>query len=111
GKRQKVGGLVAAQGSKLLFQSRDPLTLDPEVRLRDLRRIEQRPNESVADLRRKLARERMSELGLLVDRQTITEPEFRVVLEQRVRPRRPAAVGIFCPRRGRQIAAVDRGAS
>ena len=106
-----MAALVAAHRCKLLFQSRDTLTLDAEVQLRDLRRIEQRANEILADLRRELARERMSELGLLVDRQPITEPEFRIVFEQRVRPCRPAAVGIFCPRRGRQIAAVDRGAS
>jgi hypothetical protein len=39
-----------------------------------LRRVEQRTNEILADLQRKLERERRSELGLLVDRQAITEP-------------------------------------
>ena len=35
------------------------------------------------------------------------EPELGVVLEQRVRPRRAAAVDVGGPRRGRQVAAVD----
>ena len=39
------------------------------------------------------------------------EPELGVVLEQRVRPRRAAAVGVGRPRRGRQVAAVDRRAA
>ena len=39
------------------------------------------------------------------------EPELGVVLEERVRPGRPAAVGVGRPRRGRQVAAVDRRAA
>ena len=47
----------------------------------------------------------------LVEREPHPQPEFRVVFEQRIRPRRPAAFGIRGVRRGRQIAAVYRGAS
>ncbi len=82
GKRKKIGGFVAAHRRKLLLQGRDPLALDPEVRFRDLRCAEQRVDEILADLRRELARKQPGELGLLVDRQPITEPEFRVVFEQ-----------------------------
>ena len=39
------------------------------------------------------------------------EAELRVVLEQRVRPRRPAAVAVGRVRRRRQVAAVDRRAA
>ena len=39
------------------------------------------------------------------------EPELGVVLEQRVVPRRPAALGVGRPRRGRQVGAVDRRAA
>ena len=39
------------------------------------------------------------------------EAEFRVVLEQRVRPRRPAPVAVRRERRGRQVAAVNRRAA
>ena len=39
------------------------------------------------------------------------EPELGVVLEQGVRPRRAAPVGVGRPRRGRQVAAVDRRAA
>ena len=39
------------------------------------------------------------------------EPELRVVLEQRVGPRRTPPVGVGGPRRGGQVAAVDRRAA
>ena len=39
------------------------------------------------------------------------EPELGVVLEERVRPGRAAPVGVGRPRRGRQVAAVDRRAA
>ena len=43
--------------------------------------------------------------------ETQPEAELGVVLEQRVRPRRPAPVGADGPRRGRKVAAVDRRAA
>ncbi len=46
-----------------------------------------------------------------VERQPEAEPELRVVLEQRVRPRRSAAVAVGRVRRRRQVAAVDRRAA
>ena len=51
------------------------------------------------------------ELGLLVDRQAEAQAELGVVLEEAVRPGRPAAVLVHRPRRRRQVAAVDRGAA
>ena len=51
------------------------------------------------------------ELLLLVDRDPEAQAELRVVLEQRVAPGRPAAVVVHRVRRGRQVAAVDRGAT
>ena len=48
---------------------------------------------------------------VLVDGEPEAEPELGVVLEQRVRPCRPAPVGVDRPRRRRQVAAVDRRAA
>ena len=48
---------------------------------------------------------------LLVNRDAEAEAEFRVVLEQRIAPRRAAAAFVRRVRRGRQVAAVDRGAA
>ena len=50
-------------------------------------------------------------LVLRVEREAHAEPELGVVLEQRVVPRRPAALGVRRPRRGRQVGAVDRRAA
>ena len=46
-----------------------------------------------------------------VRRQADAQAELGVVLEQRVGPRGPAAHGVLRPRRGGQVAAVDRRAS
>ena len=51
------------------------------------------------------------QLGVQVGGQAQPEAELGVVLEQRVRPGRPAACRVLRPRRGRQVAAVDRGAA
>ena len=48
---------------------------------------------------------------LLVEREPHAEAELGVVLEERVRPRGAAAVGVRRPRRRRQVAAVDRRAA
>src|SRR6266852_1615618 len=50
-------------------------------------------------------------LRLLIDRNAEPQSEFSIVFKQRVRPRRPASLGILGPRRRRQIAAIDRGAA
>ena len=46
-----------------------------------------------------------------VSSQAESEPKLGVVFEQRVRPRRPASLSVFCPRGGGQVAAVDRRAA
>ena len=53
----------------------------------------------------------MREHGLLVHREPHAQPEFGIVFEQGIRPRRAAAFPIHRVRRGRQVAAVDRRAS
>ena len=50
-------------------------------------------------------------VGLGVERQAHPEPELRVVLEQRVAPRRSAAGRVDRPWRRRQVGAVDRRAT
>ena len=47
-------------------------------------------------------------LTVLIDGEAETETKLGVILEQRVSPRRPAAVGIGGVGRGRQVAAVNR---
>jgi len=49
--------------------------------------------------------------GVVVRREAQAEPELGVVLEQRVRPRRPPAVLVGRPGRGREVPAVDRRAA
>ena len=58
-----------------------------------------------------LAQAAAGQLGVAVGGEPQAEPELGVVLEQRVRPRRAAPVGVDRPRRGRQVAAVDRRAA
>ncbi len=48
---------------------------------------------------------------LVIERQAHPQPELRVVLEQGVRPRRPAAIRRLRPWGGGQVAAVDAGAA
>lgn len=48
-------------------------------------------------------------LTVLIDGEAETETKLGVILEQRVSPRRPTAVGIGSVWRGRQVAAVNRG--
>ena len=45
---------------------------------------------------------------MLIDGKAEAKAKFGIILEQRVGPRRPAAVGIGGVRRGREIAAVNR---
>ena len=57
------------------------------------------------------ARSRRASSHLAVEGEAHAEAELGVVLEQRVRPGRPAAVAVRRPRRRRQVAAVDRRAA
>ena len=87
------------------------LPLHAEVRLRDLRRLQDRRDQVGADSRRERLRQRPRLCGLAVDGQAIPEPELGVVFEERVRPGRAAALGVGRPRRGGQVRAVDRRAA
>ena len=70
-----------------------------------------RAGEGRRQVGRELGRERAGLTLLRVEREPHAEPELGVVLEQGVRPGRPAAVAVRRPRRRRQVAAVDRGAA
>ena len=48
---------------------------------------------------------------LLIDGHADAQPELGIVLEERVRPGRPSALGVLRPRGRRQVAAVDRRAA
>ena len=68
-------------------------------------------DEVLAELVLELVEQRRARGRLRVERQTHAEAELRVVLEQRVGPRGPAAVGPDRPRRRREVPAVDRRAA
>ena len=55
--------------------------------------------------------EGFGEVHLLVEGEAHTETEFGVVFEEAVGPGRTVAVFVGCPRRGGQVAAVNRGAA
>ncbi len=82
-----------------------------ELRLAPLRRdqdgVDQVRAQRVAQLREPAA----GQLQVQVGGQPEAEPELRVVLEQGVRPGRPAPVRVGRPRCGGQVPAVDRGAA
>src|SRR5271155_5852793 len=48
---------------------------------------------------------------MLVGSETKAQAELGIILEQRIRPGRPATLGVLRPRRDRQIAAIDRRAA
>ena len=71
-----------------------------------------RPSTSVSPSWDRQPRQQLLRLlGVLVDRQPEAEAELGVVLEERVRPRRAAPVGVDRVGRRRQVAAVDRRAA
>src|SRR4051812_46047503 len=90
------------------LQQFDPLPLLENLRLGRLRTIDDRAAEVLADRDRETLEQFDRELALLVERKAEAEAEFGVVLEERVRPGRTAALRILRPRRRRQIAAEDR---
>ena len=89
----------------------DPLALFGDAGLVRLIRIEHRRRQTVADLRRERLQQAARGRDVGVERHPEPEAELRVVLEERVRPRRAPSVAIRRVRRGRQIAAVDRRAA
>ena len=110
GEREQVGRIGVGRSGERRLQRRHALALHAEVRLGHLRRLQDGRHEIPADPRRELLCEGPRLRGLAVDREAIPEAELGVVLVERVRPRRAAAVGVRGPRRGRQVAAVDRRA-
>ena len=101
--------------SRVPFQAREqlghPFPLGRKLGFADLPGIEDGVGEVGADDVTQLCQPVPGQLGVQVGGQAQPEAELGVVLEQRVRPGRPAACRVLRPRRGRQVAAVDRGAS
>ena len=93
------------------LQLRDPDPLRADVGLLDLWCLGDRLGELRPDLVREAGQQRQRQRKMLVGREPEAKPELGVVLEQRIRPCRPAAFGILCPGRDGQVAAVDRGAA
>ena len=82
-----------------------------QLRLAQLRRRQDLVDQLGADLLAQLGEAPAGQLGVPVGGEPEAEPELGVVLEERVRPGRAAPVGVGRPRRGRQVAAVDRRAA
>ena len=83
-----------------------------DARPRSSARRSSRPSTSSSPMVRRVAAEQLAAYSLLlVERQAEAEAELGVVLEERVRPGRAAALAVRRPGRGRQVAAVDRGAA
>src|ERR1035438_3494466 len=92
------------------LQREDPFALSGDIGLRVLRSRQERAGERLADARGERLHERPRLVLERVQREAEPETELRVVLEERIRPRRAAAVRVR-PVGGRQeVAAVDRGA-
>ena len=94
-----------------LSQRAHPLALRPDPRFRRLVGVEQFAGEALADRPGHVFHQRARRARMAVHAEAHAEAEFRVVLEQRVRPRRPAPVAVRRERRGRQVAAVNRRAA
>jgi hypothetical protein len=88
----------------------DSLALRAQVRLAQLRCVENLVDERVAELYAELREPFSCQLGVEVGREPEAEPELGVVLEERVGPGGATAVVIHRPRRRRQVAAIDRRA-
>ncbi len=96
---------------ELLLQRLDAGALGADLGFALLRRIEDRAHEVLAHDRCEPAQQRHCQIEVLVGGEAEAQPELGVVLEQRVRPGRPAARRVLGPGRHRQVAAVDRRAA
>ncbi len=105
---RRVGGGVAGQ---LLAQRLHALALLVDLGLGLLRGVSKAVDQFVADRRSQPLDQQLGKFLLLVERDSHAEAELRVVLEERVGPRRSAAFRVLGVRRGGQVAAVDRRAA
>ena len=107
---EQVGHGRAVEPVEPPHQLGHPLALRAQLRLAQLRRVEDGVHQLGAHLVAQLGEPPARQLGVPVGGEPEAEPELGVVLEERVRPGRAAAVGVGRPRRGRQVPAVDRRA-
>ena len=96
---------------QFFFQQVHALALFIDVGFVLLRRSEERGRQFFADRSRHALHQFLRELGLLVDGKPEAQAKLGIVFEKRVRPGRSAACCVFRPRRGGQVAAVNRRAS
>ena len=74
-------------------------------------RVQDRAGKFFADVAAHAPQKFLREFCLLIDGDAEAQAEFGVVFEERIGPCRAAAVGVLAPWSGRQVAAVDGGAS
>ncbi len=111
GHRQQVFGLLGVQLEQRGFQLGDADALRPDLRLGDLRGGEDGVHQPRIDLALEFQSQLRRQCQMLVGGQPEPQAEFGVVLKQRVRPGRAAPFGVLGPRRGGQVAAVNRRAA
>ena len=111
GKRFEPARLRADNAGELAPKRLDALPLFRDAGLVRLIGVEHRGHQAVANLRRERLEQPASGRDVCVERHPEAEAELRVVLEERVRPRRAASVAIGRVGRRRQVAAVDRRAA
>ena len=112
GERFEPAGFGDLHAGELLPQRHDALALRGDAGLARLIRVEKRRGQARRrSATRAAGRDAARWRDVRVERHPEAEPELRVVLEERVRPRRAAAVAIRRVRRRRQVAAVDRRAA
>ena len=107
---QEVGHDGPVQPVEALHQLRHPFALVAQLRLPELRALQDAVHQLGAHLVAQLRQPPVRQIGVRVGGEPEAEAELGGVLEEGVRPCRPPAVGVGRPRRRRQVPAVDRGA-
>ena len=109
--RKQALGVVAPRAvdlGELVAQLGDAGSLELDLRLGILSAVEQPANELLADRGSEASHQLAGVVGLGVEGKAHAQTELGVVLEQRVVPGRPSALGVDRPGCGRQVGAVDR---
>ena len=111
GQGRELPGLGLLEARELPAQLQDALALRRDTGVGGLVGALERGGELAADRGRQAREQQASLRGAAVERETHSQAELGVVLEERVRPRRPAAVAVDRVRSRRQVASVDRAAA
>src|SRR5581483_2535587 len=110
GEIAEVAGFGSIDAGEFLFEGLDALALLEDALFGFLIGVDEGLGELLSDEEAETPDELAGVFVLLIDGEAHAEAEFRVVLEERVRPGGSAAVLVGAVRSGGQVAAVDGGA-